>query len=111
MKRVVLESPYAGDIYKNIMYAKSAIKDCLKRGESPIASHLLLTQPGILDDENQDDRKLGISAGHTWINACDCVAVYSDLGVSTGMKQGIAYAEELGIPVEYRYLRRKLNNE
>lgn len=50
MMRVVVESPFAGDIQKNIEYARKCMADCLKRGEAPFASHLLYTQDGILDD-------------------------------------------------------------
>lgn len=32
----------------------------LKRGEAPIASHLLYTQPGILNDDIPDQRLLSI---------------------------------------------------
>lgn len=41
MVKVILESPYAGDVEKNIEYARLCLKDSLLRGESPIASHLL----------------------------------------------------------------------
>lgn len=33
MRRVIVESPYAGDIEKNVTYARAAIRDCLSRGE------------------------------------------------------------------------------
>lgn len=36
MIRVVLESPFSGDVEENIKYAKECIRDCLKRGEAPI---------------------------------------------------------------------------
>jgi len=45
MTRVIIESPYAGDIEVNLKYAKLCILDSLKRGEAPLASHLLYTQP------------------------------------------------------------------
>jgi len=43
MKRVIVESPYTGDIEKekNIKYVKACIRDCLLKGESPYASHAL----------------------------------------------------------------------
>ena len=40
-RRVIVESPYAGDIETNVAYARAALRDCLSRGEAPIASHLL----------------------------------------------------------------------
>jgi hypothetical protein len=104
MRLVVLESPFAGNVERNIAYAKQCLKDCLKRGEAPIASHLLFTQPGILDDSKRDERKLGIAAGHAWIACADALVVYTDRGVSVGMEQGIAEAQRLEVPVEYRSL-------
>ena len=50
MKLVIIESPYAGDIEKNVAYARDCVRDSLMRGEAPYASHLLYTQPNILDD-------------------------------------------------------------
>lgn len=49
MRRVILESPFAGHVESNIEYARACIRDSLLRGEAPLASHLLYTQPGILD--------------------------------------------------------------
>ena len=74
MRRVIVESPYAGDIERNLAYARAGIRDCLKRGEAPIASHLLYTQPGILDDDDGEERQLGIEAGLAWIGVADIVA-------------------------------------
>lgn len=44
---VVVESPYAGDVERNVAYAKRCVLDCLKRGEAPYASHLFFTQSGV----------------------------------------------------------------
>jgi hypothetical protein len=108
MRRVILESPYAADtpdgINENIEYARRAIRDCLVRDDAPIASHLLFTQPGILRDEVPDERALGMKAGMTWTPVAEAVVVYTDRGVTRGMKAGIARAERAGIPVEYRTL-------
>ena len=49
-KLVILESPYAGEVEKNLDYARKCMKDCFLRGEYPFASHLLYTQNSILDD-------------------------------------------------------------
>jgi hypothetical protein len=48
VRRVILESPYAGDIDANVAYARACVRDAVMRGDAPIATHLLLTQPGIL---------------------------------------------------------------
>ena len=66
MKRVILESPYAGDVERNVAYARACLRDSLLRGEAPIASHLLYTQPGVLDDQIPEERQMGIDAGLAW---------------------------------------------
>jgi hypothetical protein len=104
MKRVIVESPYAGNVEANLVYARRCLKDCLNRGEAPIASHLLYTQAGILDDLNPQERKLGIDAGLAWKEVADLHVVYTDLGISEGMKYGIDYATKNDIPLEYRNL-------
>lgn len=48
MKLVLLESPYAGDTERNVDYGRRCLRDSIMRGEAPMASHLLYTQPGVL---------------------------------------------------------------
>lgn len=104
MRLVILESPYAGDVARNIEYARRCVRDSLARGEAPIASHLLYTQPGILNDDDPAERQWGIDAGLAWRRVAEASVVYTDLGISRGMEYGIAAAEAAGIPVEYRRL-------
>lgn len=105
MRLVIIESPYAGNIKENIKYARECVKDSLLRGESPIASHLLYTQEGILDDSVPEQRVTGIDAGLAWLRVVDASIVYADLGISNGMKYGIQYAKTLGVTVEHRFIR------
>jgi len=111
MKLVIIESPYAGDIEKNIKYGRACMADCLKRGEAPYASHLLYTQEGVLRDEISEERKLGIEAGFAWRKAANLTVVYTDLGITEGMELGIKDSEEVGIPVEYRTISNWDGNE
>lgn len=104
MRRVVLESPYAGDVERNVRYARACVRDSLLRGEAPIASHLLYTQPGILNDNVPAEREQGIAAGLAWLAAAEASVVYIDLGISRGMAHGIATARAAGLPVEMRRL-------
>jgi hypothetical protein len=106
MRRVYLESPYAGDVHANVAYARECVMDCLRRGESAYASHLFFTQPGILDDTIPEQRALGIQAGLAWAEAADATVVYMDLGVSQGMQIGIYAANKAGRPIEWRWLRK-----
>lgn len=104
MKLVVIESPFAGDVERNLRYVRAAIADCFRRGEAPYASHALFTQPGVLDDGKPEERKLGMEAGFAWGAKADLVVVYTDLGISRGMLDGAERAYERGTPVEYRRL-------
>ena len=104
MQRVIIESPYAGNIERNVRYARLALRDSLLRGEAPYASHLLYTQPGVLRDEMPPERINGIEAGHKWMMVADLVAVYTDNGISDGMRIGIEAAGRYLIPVVYRQL-------
>ena len=102
MLRVILESPFAGDIERNIKYARLCVRDSLLRGESPIASHLLYTQEGILNDEIEFERMHGINAGLAWKKVADLQVFYIDYGLSNGMQYGMDYAKEHGIKYELR---------
>ena len=102
MKRVILESPYAGEIERNIKYARECLKDSLKRGESPIASHLLYTQEGVLNDDIEEERMLGINAGLAWKEVADLHVFYIDYGMSEGMKYASEYAKSKKIDTDYR---------
>jgi hypothetical protein len=108
MRRVIVESPYAGktdeEIARNEAFARAAMADCFRRGEAPYASHLLYTQPGVLRDGVPEERRLGIAAGFVWRDVADATVVYTNLGVTDGMRQGIEDAEAKGRPVEYRHL-------
>lgn len=104
MKRVIVESPYAGDIETNLRYLRACMADCLSRGEAPFASHALYTQPGVLRDEDPEEREQGIQAGFAWRQAASATIVYSDLGITRGMQYGINHAQGLGQVVEFRQL-------
>lgn len=104
MVKVILESPYAGNIERNLAYARLCVKDCLLRGESPIASHLLYTQEGILNDDISVERKLGIEAGLAWKTVADKHVFYIDFGMSPGMQIAWQIAENNNIPIEKRSL-------
>jgi len=104
VKRVIVESPFAGDVGRNLAYVRACMADCLRRGEAPYASHALYTQPGVLDDTDPVERKLGIEAGFAWRAAADLTVFYIDLGSSRGMKLGLEDCEQKGKPFETRAL-------
>lgn len=106
MRLVILESPLRGkspeETEGNKLFARHCMLDSLRREESPLASHLLW--PGILDDADTHERALGIAAGLAWGRVAEATVVYTDLGISEGMRLGINRAEAEGRPIEYRRL-------
>ena len=105
LRLVIVESPYAGDTARHLKYLRACLADCLRRGEAPFASHAIYTQPGVLDDKIPGERATGIAAGLAWKRVADATVVYGDLGITRGMRAGIAHAEEIGQVVEYRRIR------
>ncbi|QUT07943.1 hypothetical protein KFK14_11445 [Sphingobium phenoxybenzoativorans] len=104
MKLVILESPYAGDIEGNVTYARTCLRDSLNRGEAPIASHLLYTQPGVLCDELASERQWGIAAGLAWRKVADGAVFYVDRGWSAGMLAAEEHYRLTEFPFEIRTL-------
>jgi hypothetical protein len=104
MPLVIVESPFAGDVGTNIKFARACMRDSLDRGEAPLAFHLLYTQEGILDDDIPEERNWGIAAGWAWGKYAGKTVVYTNLGITGGMKIGIQRAREEGREIEYREL-------
>lgn len=102
MRKVVIESPYAGEVERNTDYARKAMKDALDRGEAPLASHLLYTQ--VLDDTDTHERVQGISAGLVWGHEADAIVFYMDYGMSNGMNAARRYFEANNKTIEERYI-------
>lgn len=115
MKLVIIESPYAAptqdEIDANVEYARACVRHSLAQGEAPIASHLLYTQPGILDDTIPHERQQGIDAGLAWREVAQSSAVYVDRGISKGMEYGIQAAFKSGITVQVRSIYNATNAE
>lgn len=101
---VQIESPFAGQVEENERYARAAVLNSLVRGEAPFASHLLYTQPGILQDAKLEERQKGIDAGLAHLRKADKSAAYIDRGISGGMVLGINAALSFRVPVYFRSL-------
>lgn len=100
MRKVIVESPYRGDVIKNIEYARKCVRHCLIKGETPIASHLLYTQ--VLNDNIPAERELGISAGLDWLEVADAQIFYLDYGMSEGMMSARDIGMAHNVTIEYR---------
>jgi len=105
---VVVETPYAKNVERNIKYLKTCLLDCIERGENPYASHLFFTQ--ILDDEDSGQRRLGLRLGFEWGAHAEKCVVYCDLGITKGMAKGISKAIERGQEIEFRWLQNEEKN-
>ena len=101
---VVVESPYKGDIERNLAYLRACMRDCIERGESPYASHGLLPLPGVLRDAVPEERMMGIEAGLAWAEHADAVIFYTDFGMTQGMRLAEAEHRVNGRVIEYREL-------
>jgi hypothetical protein len=104
MRLVIVESPFRATPHRTLKqhreYLRLAMADCIRRGESPMASHHLL--PEILMDDSPYERALGIRAGLAWGIHADVIGVYSQLGVSPGMAQAIGVYKDAGKVIEWR---------
>ena len=105
MIRVVIESPFTGEIEDNLTYLRKCMQHCLLRGEAPFASHALYTQHGVLQDSNPTERELGFNAGLVWADQAHMAVFYIDRGFSTGMKKALQ-RHHGKIPIVFRSLGR-----
>lgn len=101
-RRVIIESPYAGDVPGNTAYLKRCLRDSIARGEVPFASHGLY--PNCLNDLLVSERIIGIKLGYEWWDVADAIVFYLDRGVSNGMYMALQRAEALGKTIETRRL-------
>lgn len=107
-RRVVIESPLKADTpegyARNRRYAIACWHHSRSLGESPFASHIFIAQPDLLDDADPEQRADGIEIGLTWAAVAELAAVYCDLGISSGMEQGILRHIANAVPCEERRL-------
>lgn len=98
---VLLLSPFAGEVERNVAYARAAMADSIKNhNEAPFASHLLY--PQILDDDDPLMREIGLACEHVWLPLANRVVVYIDFGISNGMTLAIDRATAEGLPKHMR---------
>jgi hypothetical protein len=103
---VIIESPFSGKTFPqrnyNNLYLIACCQHSMLSGEAPFASHGFYTQ--FLNDKDTFTRTLGIKLGQTVMARASFVAVYCDLGISQGMKEGIKAAHKLGLVIQRRKL-------
>ena len=98
--KVYVISQYAGDTDFNTQVAIQCCRRLIALGKIPIASHLLY--PQMLDDDNPNERFLGLAFGLALMPLCDEVYVFTRGGVvSDGMQQEIDEARRLQMRIHY----------
>ena len=95
---IYIASPYAGDVEKNIEFARAACRYCIEWGHTPIAVHLLY--PQILNDSDPAQRETGLALGRNILERCDAVWMCGN-ETSPGMKAELELAKELNKPVQF----------
>lgn len=93
---VVVESRYRAEseweLQRNLAYARALVAHVTLRGDSPVASHLTITQA--LDDLDPAQRNAGIEAGLALLRVADVHLFGVDLGISDGMANAMNIAKE-----------------
>ena len=93
---VYIASPYAGDVERNVAFAKAACRYAAAQGCTPVAVHLMY--PQFLDDRVPKEREAGLKMGQRVLAACEEIWLCGER-MSAGMKAEEAEAKRLGIPI------------
>lgn len=109
----IIETPFKSDDIvlrnENILYTNLVSRVLMKQGTSPLFFHTLYTQH--LDDDNKEERSLGLEMSFMHHSHVDKKIVAVDRGISQGMRLGIMDAQSKGIPIEYTSLDPELNDK
>lgn len=95
---VYICSPFSGDVEGNVAAARRYSRFAVDKGYIPIAPHLLF--PQFLDDENPDERELGLFFGNALMSKCAEVWVFGSR-ISSGMESEIKRAKWKGYHLRY----------
>ena len=87
---VYICSPFSGDVEGNVAAARRYSRFAVDKGYIPIAPHLLF--PQFLDDDNPDERELGLFFGNALMSKCAEVWVFGSR-ISSGMEAEIKRAK------------------
>ena len=87
---VYICSPFAGDLEKNVVAARTYSRFAVEQGYIPIAPRLLF--PQFLDDSDPKERELGLFFGNAIMSKCSEVWVFGS-HISSGMEAEIKRAK------------------
>jgi hypothetical protein len=95
---VYICSPFNGDTEGNIKRAQDFCRFALKKGNIPLAPHLMF--PQFMDDNNEKERDLAIFMDIILMGKCQEVWVLGDV-ISKGMSIEIDKAKKRRQPIRY----------
>ncbi len=95
-KMIYVASPYAGDVEKNVEFAKAACDYVRRCGFGFFAPHLFY--PEFLDDNVPEQRKQGLEMGLSMLTRCDELWIFGN-HISSGMRMELEYASKKGVPI------------
>ena len=96
-RKIYVASKYAGDVERNTAFAVNCCRRVIDEGCMPIASHLLY--PQMLDDNNPDEREMGLMFGLALLAVCDEIWVFGE--VSARVAREVAEAKRLKKRIRY----------
>lgn len=101
---VYIASPFAGDTEYNVSKARGYCRFAVSKGCIPIAPHL--HYPQFMDDDDKDQRELGLFFALVLLGKCDELWVFAESlcgrdKISEGMATEIAKAKKRGMPIKY----------
>lgn len=97
-KIVFICSPFKDDIEVNTARAKRYGRFAVTKKVVPIIPHLMY--PRFLDENNSDERAMGLEMGLVLLSNCHEIWVFGNR-ISRGMEIEIEKAKEIKIPIRY----------
>ena len=95
MRNVYICSPLGGDIAANLEKAKRYAKYAFECGAAPVVPHFYAE---ILDDNDPEQRELGMRAGLSLLWECSECWVFGDR-ITEGMRMEMRFAQKLNITI------------
>ena len=95
---VYICSPFAGDTEANLFRARRYCRFAVQKGFIPIAAHLFF--PQFLDDDDPDQRALGLFMARVLLTKCQEVWVFGE-EITSGMAMEITKARRRQMPIRY----------
>ena len=97
MKKVYICAPLAGDVEKNLERVKRYTRYALMCGTAPVVPHFYAL---CLDDNNQEERDIGLAAGLGMLWFCDELWVFGQK-ITEGMKSELQFCKHLNIKTRF----------